>query len=228
MSNVVAFSLYGIGAKYLVGAVENVKLVRQHYPGWEAHVWVKPDVPMKVCDALANEGAVVHSSVCINGMFDRFLAHDLPGVERYLIRDVDSRINPREVKAVKEWIAAGTVLHSMRDHPFHNQPLMGCSWGYCKQGYGDFNMLKLSAKWSQDTRYGRDQDFLAAVIWPMGITRTVHDSCGAFDFTRNWPSDGPAFVGEYIDEFGRPNYEHRVIRSNWLRYCEAKNRGMVT
>jgi hypothetical protein len=226
--NVVAISLYGRGAKYLVGAVENARLVKEYYPGWECHAWVKNDVPMKVCDELARRGAVVHSSVFPNGMFDRLLAHDLPGVERYIVRDVDSRIGLREVKAVEEWIKSGTQLHVMRDHFFHNQAITGGLWGW-KPGPADFNMRALCQEMAQVERYGQDQDFLARHVWTRAETRTVHDSCGTFDNTRNWPSYGSGFAGEYVNEQGLPNIDHRRIRSNWLRKCEyeAKTRAMV-
>lgn len=226
--NVVAFSLYGTGAKYLAGAVENARLVKELYPGWEAHVWVGGDVPLRVVDQIHLEGGTCHpgpNTTIPNGMFWRFLAHDLPGIERYLIRDVDSRITPREVKAVNRWIAEFTQLHVMRDHPFHCQPISGGMWGFWKHPgtFGGATMLELCRPWAK-ARYGQDQDFLAAKLWASAVTRTVHDSCGTFDGLRNWPSDGPAFVGEYIDEFGEPDVKHRIARSNWLRKCNASDK----
>ena len=42
---------------------------------------------------------------------------------------MDSRINAREVAAVKEWIDNSTQpIHSMRDHPAHLTSLLGASW----------------------------------------------------------------------------------------------------
>ena len=71
-----------------------------------------------------------------------------PQVDLYLCRDLDSRISSREVAATAEWIQSGQVIltcdwsgaatlscywlqgiHSMRDHPAHNTPLLGASWG---------------------------------------------------------------------------------------------------
>lgn len=233
--NVVAFSLYGTGAKYVVGAVENARLVKRHYPGWECHVWVKPDVPMEVCETLKWNDAILHSSVFPNGMFDRFLAHDLPGVERYIVRDVDSRIGAREAAAVGEWIKEGTQLHVMRDHPYHSQGMMGGMWGWWVWGAVRFNMDRACRDIARDIRYGRDQEFLIQHAWSLPATRTVHDSCGTFDGTRNWPVGvgavagvyGGAFVGEYIDEHGRPNYEHRGMRGNWLRKCAHEARAVA-
>lgn len=224
--NVVAFSLYGTAARYLVGAVENARLVRELYPGWEAHFWHERKMcDSKVAQQLTDEGAWRHvpPDNIPNGMFWRFLAHDLTGVERYIVRDVDSRIGPREVKAVAAWIASGSQLHVMRDHPFHCQAMMGGMWGWRKHS-DDLEMAENCREMARIVRYGQDQDYLIKAVWCGARDRLVHDSCGTFDGTRNWPSDGPAFVGEYYDEFEQPCVDHRRARSNWIRKCEAKAR----
>ena len=59
----------------------------------------------------------------------RFLPPVDPQVEIFLCRDLDSRISEREVAAVTEWLASSRPLHSMRDHPAHNTPLLGAAWG---------------------------------------------------------------------------------------------------
>ena len=45
----------------------------------------------------------------------------------FLSRDLDSRFSAREVAAVDEWLSIGMPLHSIRDHPNHNTPLLGKS-----------------------------------------------------------------------------------------------------
>ena len=53
-----------------------------------------------------------------------------PSVDRYVVRDTDSRLNARERFAVEEWIQSGTAVHAMRDHPKHYpNPIMGGCWG---------------------------------------------------------------------------------------------------
>ena len=46
-------------------------------------------------------------------------------------RDLDSRVSPREVEAVREWLATSRTFHIMRDHPqvspkteFHRIPII--------------------------------------------------------------------------------------------------------
>ncbi len=51
-------------------------------------------------------------------------------VETFLSRDLDSRINPREVAAVEEFLASDKAkVHVMRDHPAHVAFMMGGMWG---------------------------------------------------------------------------------------------------
>ena len=50
-------------------------------------------------------------------------------VDVFASRDLDSRINAREVAAVNEWLENSTQpLHAMRDHPNHSTSLLGASW----------------------------------------------------------------------------------------------------
>ena len=45
----------------------------------------------------------------IGGMFWRFLVAADEQVDRFIVRDSDSRLNARERLAVEEWIASGTL-----------------------------------------------------------------------------------------------------------------------
>ena len=55
------------------------------------------------------------------GQMWRFLPMMDPLVNNFLVRDVDSAILNREVKAVEQWLHNSTALiHAMRDHPSHN------------------------------------------------------------------------------------------------------------
>lgn len=50
-------------------------------------------------------------------------------MELFLSRDLDSRISPREVAAVSEFLASEQEVHVMRDHPAHTAVIMGGMWG---------------------------------------------------------------------------------------------------
>jgi hypothetical protein len=216
--NAVAFCLYGEEKRYLTGALHNAEQMLIHYPGWRAFFWADATVPGHITERLKRLKAVVLPIPLMfrNKMLARLLIHDMPRVERYVVRDVDSRFSVRETRAVREWISAGTRLHIMRDHPYHQQPIMGGMWGW-KKAPGDFQMLARIKLWfRKPMRPGEDQDFLRENVYPLPVDRTVHDSCGTCDGTQNWPPDGPGFVGEYISETGQHNEQHRKMRSDFL------------
>ena len=55
---------------------------------------------------------------------------NLKQVDVFVSRDLDSRLNAREISAVKEWREHSDLsIHSMRDHPYHSIELLGASWG---------------------------------------------------------------------------------------------------
>jgi len=48
----------------------------------------------------------------------------------YLLRDTDSRLTLREVKAVEEWLESNYTFHNMHDHPHHcSHTMQGGMWG---------------------------------------------------------------------------------------------------
>ena len=65
----------------------------------------------------------------IPGMFWRFQPNDDKEVERFIVRDSDSRITEREKIAVEEWEKEDKVLHIMRDHPHHNFHILAGMFG---------------------------------------------------------------------------------------------------
>ena len=109
----------------------------------------------------------------IGGMFWRFLVAGDPAVDRFIIRDSDSRLNPRERLAVEEWIMSGKLIHSIRDHPNHDRPLNGGMWGGTRAAVPD--MTAAVRKWSNREAYMGDLDFLNQVM-----SDDCSDDCTSF------------------------------------------------
>jgi hypothetical protein len=188
------------------------------YPGWQMHIWIdKFSINPETMRALRDWGAVLHDKEpkVKAWMFQRFLVHDLPNVDRYLVRDCDSRFTQRERVCVEDWERSCKLLHTIHDHPYHTGTIiMGGLWGYWKAGDPKpFNMLELVEKsgWSLDSSYGADQNFLSETIWP----RTKH-SClqhgKDVQITTLNVKDPMSFCGEVIDGDGNPNLAHREMR----------------
>lgn len=92
---VVSFSLYGSGkTRYTVGAIENTKIVKTYFPGWVCRFYLTGPVDDAVQKTLKELGAEL--IVSYGSMFSRFLVASDPTVDRYIIRDADSRLSSRD------------------------------------------------------------------------------------------------------------------------------------
>lgn len=217
--NAIAFSLWGSDPKYTIGALENAKLITKVYPGWQMHVWLEREsVPADTVKALTDWGVTLHDKDpdIPAWMFQRFLIHDVPEVQRYLIRDCDSRLSMRERFCVEEWISEGTLLHTIHDHPYHfkGPVILGGLWGLWREGDPkpfSMKILMRDSPWSKNQNWGADQSFLEAVFWPLyKHSCTQHGKTLSIQVTNR--TDPQSFCGEIIDANGQPNASHRAMR----------------
>ncbi|KAJ1449294.1 hypothetical protein M885DRAFT_536249 [Pelagophyceae sp. CCMP2097] len=206
---VVAYGLYGSNPKYTTGAIRNAELVKTMFPGWVARFYCKGDVPKAVILELEKNGAeIVHMDASnkgkIGGMFWRFLVADDPTVDRYIVRDSDSRLNARERFAVEEWIDSGKQIHTIRDHPNHDRPLNGGLWGGVKGAVP--GMIEMVKHFQNKESYGGDLQFLNNVIWPLVKHNQLgHDAytCQKYPNSRPFPTKRPEdyqHVGQVFSE----------------------------
>lgn len=212
---VVSFSLYGDKNCYCVGAVKNAVAIPIVYPGWRMFVYHDNTVPEPYLETLAAFDVTlvnVAARGIHDGLFWRFLASDEPGVTRFIVRDADSRVSPREAQAVNDWESSGLPFHSMRDHPAHNHPLCGGMWGGIA---GVVNMADAIRQWmpnhGKSGRHDPDQEFLTHAIWPHIASRCLqHDSFYRRDFPGSIPFPskraGQRFVGEVMDARDVPRH----------------------
>lgn len=161
---IISFSVYGEDSKYLLGAIKNVDVAKKYYPDWICRFYCSQDLKdlsslcEKDCEIL-----VVDSK--IPPMFWRFLTADDPDVDVFISRDTDSLVNPREAKAVEEWLGSRCKMHTMHDADFkggHFSAVMGGMWGLKLPV--DFNMSEsidiFTRKKNYNFRYHDDQIFL--------------------------------------------------------------------
>jgi len=197
IKSVVSYGLYGSNPKYTLGAIRNSELVKVWFPGWVARFYCDGTVPATIIAQLERNGAeiirVKDIKGGIAGMFWRFLVADDETVDRYIIRDTDSRLNPRERFAVEDWIRSGKSVHSIRDHPNHERPLNGGMWGGVKGSVkGITGMIKASQFMK---KYGGDLTFLNEKVWPqIKHDQMSHDaySCKKFPNSHPFPTKRPS------------------------------------
>lgn len=221
LQKLIAFSLWGDNSTYLIGALRNTELAAKLYPDWICRFYCASDLPQDFLNQLQ-----AHPNVQVvlmppkpdrGGAFWRFLAAEDAGVSHVLFRDADSRLSPREVAAVNEWLASDKDAHLMRDHPFHWPSIMAGMWG-CKSGALLDWQAQLEA-YQPTTEYGADQLFLADVIYPKIKERCIiHDVFGISEAgldVRPFPTarEGLEFVGQCFDAHDIPNkdYEQTLI-----------------
>ena len=131
---VISYSLYDNDQRYTDGALENVELMPTIYPDWEIYIYHDTTVPSNIIDKLTKYKYVkminMFNSSIGNKMSWCFLVASDTDVERYVIRNIDTRISLREKSAVDDWITSGKIFHVMRDHPSHSQyPINSGMWG---------------------------------------------------------------------------------------------------
>jgi hypothetical protein len=219
MVKVIAFSLYGTGEIYLVGAIKNVESAKVMYPDFECWFYIHTEtVPKELVEELrthSNVKIILKSGdlgSCKPKMW-RFEAIDDPSVEVMLSRDLDSRFWRREIKAVEQWLQSDKLFHSMRDHPWHKDNVQGGMFGVKKS---DIVWKPLMDAAPQTPHWMYDQTFVANVIYPlyrhsMMIHASFHKKEGAecLDFPMTHAEDDYRFVGEYVYPDGSRNAKNR-------------------
>jgi hypothetical protein len=193
--------------------IENAWLMPRIYPGWECHCWIADDLDAFVYAKLNGLRVQFHSMDLgwRQRMFYRLLIHDVPGVERYLIRDADSRISMRERRCVDEWMRSDKILHTIHDHFYHQRPIQGGMFGIWNANV-TWAMQPMVGSYASIDKWGKDEEFLANVVWPL----VSHSVC---EHGRSNPiqsagedEDMHAFIGEIYNADGTPAHpEHRLM-----------------
>ena len=115
-------------------------------------------------------------------MLTSFLVYDDPKVSVAVVRDADSRLSPRELFAVNEWISSDFRFHVMRDHASHDVAVLGGMFGMKRGALRDASMSHLihaSFDRKPNPHQGRSRrrsSFLTRYVWPK-----VKHSCFAHD-----------------------------------------------
>lgn len=160
-----SFCLYGSYTdKYYQGLVENITLIREHYPKSEIKVYASPEA-----SPFVQELNVVLHTTPENGsrnMSYRFLPVFTNDYEFVCVRDTDSRIHARDRWCIDSFLKSPFTVYTIRDHSCHEYRIMGGLWG-CK-GKIDISPEVLIRFVSENpNRYALDTDFLATYVYPL-------------------------------------------------------------
>lgn len=184
MAKIISFCIYGSNPKYVNSALKNILLQERYYPGWRCRFYVDDSVPEEFKKELQLAGGEVERKSGFNDhrrMFWRFEPFKDSLIERFIVRDTDSRLNPREADAVHEWIESGKKFHIIRDHEQHGAPILGGLWGatnelilevkdkydnMVREYFKSLDFLKVSSH-PRGPYFNTDQPFLWKWIWPL-------------------------------------------------------------
>ncbi len=195
--DVIAFSLWGDHPRYLRGAVHNALVAPTLYPGWQLRFYVDATVPTDVITALRELGADVRIQPAGQTQRQRLawrfqVANDAQ-VGRFLVRDADAVLNPRERRAVQAWEASQFWFHAMRDWWTHTDLLLAGMWGGVAGVLPTLDALQNHYVAPDMETPNIDQWFLRDRVWPCVQTSClVHDRCFAPPGAQPWPDPDPA------------------------------------
>lgn len=130
MSKIISFAVWGKDPMYKIGVIENLKLKEYYYPDWDVVIYAEDMSEPWIKQALIY-GAKILPLGNYSG-WKNSLVRYLPCVSDniVIVRDADSRFTMREVDAVNQWLASDKDMHVMRDHPWHNERVMGGMCGF--------------------------------------------------------------------------------------------------
>ena len=236
MKKLISFSLYGNDPKYIQGMFRNIELKKEFYPDWDIIIYhdnsLEPDVIKRLSQSAHLKNFTDSGMLAASW---RFCAFDEPDLDRFIVRDADSRLSRREVEAVSEWEDSNRSLHIMRDHPHHGHPILGGMWGL-KSDVGIISMKdkileyqggKVGHITNRDNWSMADMNFLRDVIYSTFATPSLCKIQAAQDYmhkaswnNESWTEDFPTkrntdknFVGEIItfdnedNEIRGPQYQ---------------------
>jgi GT2 family glycosyltransferase len=219
---VISFCLWGNKPIYNQGLIENLKLSQIYYPDWTIWIYIhSKSVPIQTIAQISlfpNIKIIFKTEEEIRpkrNMLWRFEPADDPQVTHFMSRDTDSRISPREVFAVYEWLESEKTLHIMRDHPQHYNKILGGMFGLkCEKLIIAKNP---NLTWREEvenfykfkTENEDDQNFLEIMLYNKFLNDCIiHDEIKRYEGTYCKPfpiqyEKSCHFVGCYVNEYNQ-------------------------
>lgn len=183
---IISMSLYGNDTRYTYGAIENALMVKRGWPGWTLRIYYGEGLPEDILETVRLLGAETISvpffqSKASSTIWRFFVLADRT-VSRFIVRDIDARLTPRDYRAVLEWMSTKHPFHILRDDYFHGVAIMGGMWG-AVNGLLHPRVLNPYQRMTNQTdseamfKWAVDQSWLANVVFPLVKNHTlVHAS----------------------------------------------------
>ncbi|EGF27472.1 hypothetical protein RBWH47_03550 [Rhodopirellula baltica WH47] len=217
-TDVIAFSLFGKKPRYLRGALRNLLLAPDLFPGWQVRFYLDESVPASFVQTLSMQKAEIMEMPSGQSLRQklgwRFAVANDSGVRRFVVRDVDSVLSYREARAVEDWLQSDRWFHVMRDWWTHTELILAGMWGGRAGVLPNLTEALENYQPKAKETPNIDQWFLREKAW--GYVRQsckMHDRLFSLDGTSQWPTESPGdsiHVGQ--DEFtANREYQERQL-----------------
>jgi hypothetical protein len=160
-----SFCLYGpYTDKYYQGLVENISLIREHYPKCDIKVYASPEASSFV----SKLDVILHITPedSSRNMSYRFLPAFTDDYEFVCVRDTDSRLHARDRWCINTFLESSFTAYTIRDHSCHTYRIMGGLWG-CKGKVKISPEVLINFVTESPNRYALDTDFLNTHVYPL-------------------------------------------------------------
>lgn len=172
MNNIFSFCIFGNAPKYCKGLVKNLEQIKVFFPDWKVYIVVGNDVNQNFIDIYSSFDNVIIKKYDFSDltlMTYRMFAYDMPNIDIMICRDADSRFTDRDIWCINQFINSDYKMFTVRDHLYHQVPIMGGQWGIKHDV--NINMehlysIYLEERQIKNTNYYQcDQDFLREMIY---------------------------------------------------------------
>ena len=168
--NIFSYCVYGSNSKYCEGMVKNLEQIQSLFPSFETWIYLGNDVPTSYIQKYSQFPNVKLIETNTTGgrlMAYRLFPLDDTNVKNVIIRDADSRFGKRDIWCMKQFEDSDYRMFTIRDHPWHCEPIMMGMSGFRK--ILGLNIQELYQKFIENKididYYQSDQQFAKETIY---------------------------------------------------------------
>lgn len=220
---VISFSLWGTNPRYIHGALRNVLLAPDIYPGWEIWIYLDGSVPAPLPAILKDLGATIKIKPSNSSVKERlcwrFEVANEENVGRFLVRDIDSVMSVREYLLVQKWLQSGQYFHIIRDWWTHTDLMLAGMWGGVAGILPDIKSKQLNYMPPLLETANIDQWFLRDCVYnDISNSCLIHDRCFGNDINPQEIGKETASNNFHIgqDEYAVKGELQRKLIQPWL------------
>ena len=223
---VISFCLWGKNTRYLHGALRNLLLAPDIYPGWELWFYVDSSIPSNYLKLMKHLGAhLIHkpeNQPLKDKLCWRFQVANASDVGYFLIRDADSVISVREQRTVQEWLESDRFFHVIRDWWTHTDLILAGLWGGVAGVLPDIQKKLANYSSVHLETPNIDQWFLRDELWRyIRKDCLIHDRCFKQQGSQPFPGLSPtdSFHVGCCEGSKYPKFQEKML-APWLEYLK--------